>query len=337
MKNLSLLAALFLTLFAHLSFAQSGYDNLLKQLEPQIVRVTAFDQQGKVIKQATGFFVSEDGDILVPAAILDGAFAYEVKTRGNNRYSVKNVFVENFNSRVAVLSIDIPPGSFSPVALSSATLKLNETALAIRFKDQAEPTPELIEGKIVGDKTYGEWDNFIFYAVLPPPIRGVFLLTPKGELCGMVLSEDLNKTEFLVYPAKRLSASIEGLLQTKRGGKKTDPQPSGLAEGEVQIANAVAVKRVKPKYPREAEINRVRGKIVVRINIDDAGAVTAANVKDIEITTPVQVPEKNVEAITEKLKKAAIEAVFKWKFEPAKSNKRQIKGEGFITFNFIFR
>ena len=89
--------------------------------------------------------------------------------------------------------------------------------------------------------------------------------------------------------------------------------------GKYDIAGGEAVSRPAPRYPEAAMTNRISGTIVMRLDIDETGAVT--NVKALDCTVEI-------------LRKPSEEAVRKARFEPTLVKGKPVRVSGFITYNF---
>lgn len=88
----------------------------------------------------------------------------------------------------------------------------------------------------------------------------------------------------------------------------------------VQVGSLVdmATRRVPPTYPAVARTARVTGVVKVEVVLDESGDV--ADVRNV--------------AGPEMLKRAAIDAVKRWKFKPATRDGQPVKATGFVNFNF---
>lgn len=79
-----------------------------------------------------------------------------------------------------------------------------------------------------------------------------------------------------------------------------------------------ATRRVEPKYPEEAKKNRIKGKVIVELTVDEEGNVMLARALNGH----------------KLLKSAAIEAAKGWRFTPTQWNGKPVKIIGTITFVF---
>jgi protein TonB len=88
----------------------------------------------------------------------------------------------------------------------------------------------------------------------------------------------------------------------------------------IQVGSLVdaATRKVNPTYPTVARTARVSGIVKVEVVLDEEGSV--AEVKNA--------------AGPEMLKRAATEAVRRWKFKPFMRDGQPVRASGFVNFNF---
>lgn len=82
-----------------------------------------------------------------------------------------------------------------------------------------------------------------------------------------------------------------------------------------------AIKKVAPAYPAEAKAAGVTGRVEVQVTISEQGQVIEA----IAISGP------------EPLREAAEQAAKEWAFEPVKVNRKPVKVQGILAFNFTLK
>jgi TonB family protein len=99
------------------------------------------------------------------------------------------------------------------------------------------------------------------------------------------------------------------------GAKSATPERVRISSG---VAAGLLVKKVQPQYPEDAKQARVKGKVVMKADIDKEG-----NVEDISLISgdPMLAP-------------AALEAVKQWKYKPFLLNGRPVKVETQVVVNF---
>jgi S1-C subfamily serine protease len=74
--------------------AQEKLPEIVKKIEPSTVVILTYDKDGKITGQGSGFFISEDGDIITNRHVLAGAHRAEVKTTSEKVYTITLIVAE---------------------------------------------------------------------------------------------------------------------------------------------------------------------------------------------------------------------------------------------------
>jgi TonB family protein len=106
-----------------------------------------------------------------------------------------------------------------------------------------------------------------------------------------------------------------------KSSKQEEIRASLSPDTNIQNLNGQAIKRVKPKYPKEARKRHAVGLVDVQINIDETGRVTKA------------------EAISGDplLHQAAVKAAYGWRFKPTFVEGKPVEVPGLISFSFSLK
>lgn len=123
--------------------------------------------------------------------------------------------------------------------------------------------------------------------------------------------------------------AISGFAQTQSPGKPhpdrevkpvlVDEKGRTVAVQKIDTGNAI--KKVAPSYPAIAKAAGVSGKVEVQVTISKKGKVIEA----IAVSGP------------ELLCEAAVQAAKQWVFKPTKADRRPVKVQGILTFNFTLQ
>ena len=109
------------------------------------------------------------------------------------------------------------------------------------------------------------------------------------------------------------------LLATVSSGQSPDPQkPLAPPLDQKVVSPGYLVKKVQPKYPKEARAARIEGTVVLHAIIDKAGHVQELNLVS---GPPMLAP-------------AAIKAVKKWRYRPYRLDGRAIELDTTIEVKF---
>ncbi|GAH37669.1 unnamed protein product, partial [marine sediment metagenome] len=82
--------------------------SLIRRIEPSIVSVFTYDKKGNILRLGSGFFISQNGDIITNYHVLQGASSAEVKTSDGKTHSITYIVAGDEQSDIIRLSVDIP-------------------------------------------------------------------------------------------------------------------------------------------------------------------------------------------------------------------------------------
>lgn len=118
---------------------------------------------------------------------------------------------------------------------------------------------------------------------------------------------------FLVVEVDRLSSAE----LRRRGLRQSWRKEYLLVDGD-EVTAPVAIEKAQPAYPEEARKDKLQGKVVLRLAIDDQGTVDGVEVVD------------GLPGLTE----AAVEAARAWRFRPALRHGEPVAVLYVVTINF---
>jgi hypothetical protein len=105
-------ALAFLFLLAWQACADDNLPKLVREIQPAVITIIAYDAQGKTKKQGSGFFINQEGHFITNYHVMEGASRVEVKTFHGWRHPVKGVLAEN--RAIDLVLAAISPGRFRP-------------------------------------------------------------------------------------------------------------------------------------------------------------------------------------------------------------------------------
>jgi serine protease Do len=113
--------------------AAHGVDltRLVKEAQPAVVTVLAYDKDGRLICQGSGFCVSEKGHIITCYHVLDGAFRAEVKSFDGKVYGVESVLASDSKADLAKVLVDAGGGLIKPLEVEGAMPSIAERIVVI--------------------------------------------------------------------------------------------------------------------------------------------------------------------------------------------------------------
>lgn len=272
---------------------RNEFEGVASTVRAAVTVVTVFDATGALIANTHGFFVSDDGKMLVDRSALgDGANAV-AKTAKGAIYNVGGVLARNEGQNLALLQADaknvshLQPsakgwpeiGDHVAVVLSpverAPNLTLEETVTA-RLRDAA-----------------GDWIDVT--PALPRTAAGAPVIDRRGQLVGVVvLREGQNCAIRPANVANDLLAQVKSNTTPNwRATSETSPSPSPTATPSPSPSpsatrspspSRIAVRGTRityappPRYPGDARRIGARGVGTYRIVFDSAGRVTSVSV-----------------------------------------------------------
>lgn len=276
---------------------------LIESVQPAVVLVTVFDPSGKLLRNGTGFFVSDSGRIITTWATIDGAVNAVAKTADGGIYNVSSVLASSTKLGLAILHAEVKK---VPYLTLSKTAKLETgTQVAVIGSALAGSEGGPIQGTIHQSDQNGE--ELEIAARVPPISVGAPIVDQGGEVVGVVIEQKdaASSTVRPVTMVKSVVAQVGNTPVIRWGEARPTPTPRPRV-----------VYRPNPVYPNEARFHDgIARNGRYRVNFDASGAVR--NVQVMQSTG------------AEVLDRAAINGLQQWKAEPGR--------EGFVVVPLTFQ
>ena len=93
--------------------AQEDLPALIKKIQPAVVTIIGYNADDKPIRLGSGFFVSEDGQVITNWHVLQGVARAELKLPRGERYPLATVLAEDQKADLLKLSVHIPGAPLS--------------------------------------------------------------------------------------------------------------------------------------------------------------------------------------------------------------------------------
>ncbi len=110
--------------------------SIIKRIEPSIVIVFTYrgrfdiylkkKKEDDILRLGSGFFISQNGDIITNYHVLQGAGSAEVKTLDGKTYSITHIVAVDEQSDIIRLSVNIPSQYVLPLPLSATVPEVGE-------------------------------------------------------------------------------------------------------------------------------------------------------------------------------------------------------------------
>jgi len=196
------------------SLAQENLTALIKEVSPSVVLVITYDEEGEELSGGSGFFISEDGDVITNRHVIQGAYYAEVKTSDEKVYDVKEVLAEDKEGDLVRLSVDIPRDAVHVLGISDSLPEVGERVIVVGNPLGLEQT--VSDGIVSAVREIPAFGNIIqITAPISSGSSGSPVVNMKGEVIGvasfqMVEGQNLN----FAIPSERIAELAPGKGQT---------------------------------------------------------------------------------------------------------------------------
>jgi TonB family protein len=306
---------------AVLTHAQPAADlkKFAERVSPSVLALSIFDGSGKLLRNGTGFFISDDGKFVTSRSVVDGGAHAVAKASDGKIYNVIGILAEAAPSDVAVLKAQIkervPFVSPSKTAPFEAGGELAAIGSPLNRKENM-----VARTSIAGRKS----DNNSEWLELTTPVPGESLGAPvindKGDVLGLIT---LQRGDGPAVNVVRMASSLDSVFaridvrakpvwaaQTPPEGSPPPPAEGPLQKPRIPLAGQVPPGQTRlifsptPQYPSGARrgFQSVKGAGRYRVRFNRDGSV-----RDVQIIQSAR---------DQTLDNAAVETLRKWKSAP---------------------
>jgi len=194
--------------------AQKRLPELVKRVLPSIVVVITYDEEGKVLAQGSGFFISRSGDIITSRHVLQGAHRAEVKTAEGKTYPIRLIVAEDKEGDLVRASVDIPEKAVRALSVSSRVPEVGEQIIVVGSPLGLQQT--VSEGIVSAIREFPHFGRIIqINAPVSPGSSGSPVIDTEHKVIGVVTflvpgGQNLN----LAVPAERVTRLTPGKGKT---------------------------------------------------------------------------------------------------------------------------
>lgn len=259
--------------------AQYDIPALVKKIQPAVVMIITYNEDGKGLGQGSGFFISGNGDIITNRHVFEGANRAEVKTSDGKIYTVKNIVAEDKDGDLLRISIDIPVQVEENHAKGIFLFSLKRLihGRSVRYLNVSASIPEVGEKVVVIGNPFGleqtvsdgivsavrdipGFGNIIqITAPLSSGSSGSPVVNLKGEVIGVATfiftkGQNLN----FAIPGERVTKLAPGEAKTLAEQKVVTTEES-LASAEGLYSKGLALsgwKTTRRRYPTSRRRSR---------------------------------------------------------------------------------
>ena len=180
---------------------------LFKKVSPSAVAVFTYDRTGKPYGQASGFFVSDDGDVITNWHVLAGAWRAQVKTSKDEVFPVRHIVAEDEEADLVRISADVGSKTVISLSMSDSPLKTGERVMAIGNPLGLQGT--VSDGIVSAVREFPPFGKVVqVTAAMSPGSSGGPVVNMRGEVIGVarggisaIAGQNLN----FAIPAERVS------------------------------------------------------------------------------------------------------------------------------------
>jgi TonB family protein len=306
---------------AVLAQAQTPADlqKLAERVSPSVLALSIFDGSGKLLRNGTGFFISEDGRFVTSRSIVDGAAHAVAKASDGRIYNVNGILAEATPADVAVLKAQVkervPFISPSRTAPFEAGGELAAVGSPLNRKENT-----VARTSVAGRKSDANSEWLVLTTSLPGDSLGAPVINDRGDVLGLVT---LQRGDGPAVNVVRMASALDPVFARIDARTKPawavqappDVSPPPPAEGPLQKSALALAGQVPPgqkrlvfsptpQYPSEARrgFHSVKGAGRYRVHFGRDGSV-----RDVQV---IQSTSNQI------LDSAAIDTLRKWKSIP---------------------
>ena len=204
--------------------------SLIKRIKPSTVIIFAYDDEGEFLKLGSGFFISQNGDVITNYHVIRGASSAGIKTSDGKTYPITYIVAGDEQNDIIRLSVNIPSQYIYPLSLSKTIPEVGERIIVYGSPLGLEKT--VSDGIVSAIREVPDYSKLIqITAPISPGSSGSPVLNMQGEVIGiatfqMVEGQNLNfaiPSEMIVklnLIEKKNTITTEELFEQKEKDKK---------------------------------------------------------------------------------------------------------------------
>jgi S1-C subfamily serine protease len=234
-------ASLALVLFAGQVWAQESLPTLIKQIQPSVVTIIAYDAQGKVLRQGSGFFIAEHDRIITNHHVLEGASHAEVKAREGKGYVVTHVVAEDKDGDLLKVGIQLPDPPMQGLRITRILPEVGERVVVVGSPLGLEQT--VTDGIVSAVRDIPRFGKILqITAPISSGSSGSPVVNLRGEVIGVATVQ--------MREGQNLNCAIPGsrvlALKSQKGRTlvewATGVTQEAVAQAEALLARALAIR-----------------------------------------------------------------------------------------------
>ena len=179
--------------------------SLIKRIKPSTVIIFAYDDKGEFLQLGSGFFVSQNGDVITNYHVIQRASSAEIRTADKKTYPIAYIVAGDEQNDIIRLSVNIPSQYVYPLSLSKTIPEVGERIIVYGSPLGLENT--VSDGIVSAIRDIPDYGRIIqITAPISPGSSGSPVLNMQGEVIGiasfqMVEGQNLN----FAIPSERIA------------------------------------------------------------------------------------------------------------------------------------
>jgi len=158
--------------------------SLIKSIKPSTVIIFVYDGKGEFLQLGSGFFISQNGDVITNYHVIQGASSAEIKTADEKTYPITYIVAGDEKNDVIRLSVNIPSQYVYPLSLSKTIPEVGERIIVYGSPLGLENT--VSDGIVSAIRDIPDYGRIIqITAPISPGSSGSPVLNMQGEVIGI--------------------------------------------------------------------------------------------------------------------------------------------------------
>jgi tetratricopeptide (TPR) repeat protein len=213
-KKSTILAVLMISAFCCVKVrAQELLPELVKRIKPSAVAIETFSARGEQLSRGSGFFIAMD-KVITNRHVIENAQRVEISLMNDKRYVVKGVLAVDGEGDLALLQVDVPRESVTPLLIDKTTPLEGESIVVIGNPYGLEGS--VSNGIVSAVRVIPGYGKIIqITAPISPGSSGSPVVNMAGQVVGVAtLQAAEGQSLNFAVPSERISQLKIGSLQS---------------------------------------------------------------------------------------------------------------------------
>ena len=182
--------------------------SLIKRIKPSTVIIFAYDDKGEFLKLGSGFFISQNGDVITNYHVIQGASSAEIKTADEKTYPITYIVAGDEQNDIIRLSVNIPSQYVYPLSLSKTIPEVGERIIVYGSPLGLENT--VSDGIVSAIRDVPDYGRVIqITAPISPGSSGSPVLNMQGEVIGVATFQSIEGQNLnFAIPSEKITSLI---------------------------------------------------------------------------------------------------------------------------------